>query len=124
MTRGPQPLLALEEAHALGSTRGIVGDIPYAREDGVDLTIFCVHAVIFVKIRRTRIHIRDIRDITGYYSREIARLRRIPSTAVVYCELWVRSQRGRWLFYRVCPDTLIEIRSNGTAIEEPVQEAG
>jgi hypothetical protein len=124
MTRGPQPLLALREAHAIGLTRGIAGDSLYAGGDGVDLTFFCVHAVIFVKIRRTRSQIRDIRDITAQYSREIARLRRIPQTAVVYRELWVRSQRGSWLFYRVLPDVVVEIRSDGTTMTGPVQDAG
>jgi len=118
MTRGPQPLLALQEARALGSTRGIVGDIPYAyaHDDGADFIIFCAHLVIFVKIKRTRIHISDIRDIIAHYSREITHLRRIPHTAVVNCELWVRSQRGSWLYYRVCPDTIVEIHSDGTVI--------
>ena len=118
MTRGPQPFLALQEARVLGSTRGIVGDsLPaYAHDYGVDLIIFCAHAVIFVKIKRTRVHIRDIRDITAHYSREITHLRRIPRTAVVYCELWMRSQRGNWLYYRVCPDTIVEIYSDGTII--------
>ena len=118
MTRGPQPLLALQEARALGSTRGIIRDVPrlYAQDQGADLIIFCAHAVIFVKIKRTRIHIRDIHDINAYYSREITHLRRIPHTAVVNCELWVRSQRGSWLYYRVSHDSIVEIRSDGTGI--------
>jgi len=116
MTRGPQPLQALQEARTLGLTRGIVRDIPSANTDCVDLTIFCTHVVIFVKIKRTRIHIGDIRDITAHYRREITHLRRIPRTSVVCCELWVRSQRGSWLYYRVCHDTIVEIRSDGTAL--------
>jgi hypothetical protein len=118
MTRGPQPLQALQEARALGSTRGIVGTIPCADESCADFTIFCAHAVIFVKIKRTRIHIHDIRDITVNFSREILHLRRIPQTIVVNRELWVRSQRGSWIYYRVCHDTIVEIRSDGTAINE------
>ena len=114
MTRGPQPFLALQEARAMGSTRGIVGDIPYTEDRRADFTIFCAHAVIFVKIIRTRIHISDIRDIAAYYSREIAHLRRIPQTAVVNCELWVRSQRGSWLYYRVSHDSIGEILRDGT----------
>jgi hypothetical protein len=124
MTRGPQPLLALQEAHAIGSKRGTVMDPSYTRDTRADLTIFCPHAVIFVTIKRTRSHIRDIQDITSHYRREIAQLRRIPRTAVVYCELWVRSQRGSWLFYRVNPDAIFEIRSDGTAMSEPMEDAG
>ena len=120
MTRGPQPLLALREAYDLGSTRGTVMDPSSPRDTRADLTVFCAHAVIFVKIKRTRSHIRDIQDITAQYCREITHLRRIPLSDVVYRELWVRSQRGSWLFYRICHDTVIEIRSNGTAMSEPV----
>ena len=119
MTRGPQPLQALREARALGSTRGIVGDSPQVKDECADLIIFCPCAVIFVKIKRTRILIGDIRDITANYSREITHLRRIPRTPVVCCELWVRSQRGSWLYYRVCCDTIVEIRSDGTIIDGP-----
>ena len=122
MTRGPQPLLALQEAHDIGSKRGIVEDTLRANDSGVDLTIFCDHAVIYVKIKRTRTYIRDIRDIMAYYPREIARLRRIPRTAVVYRELWVRSQRGSWLYYQVYPDTIVEIQSDGTTIPEAVED--
>jgi len=122
MTRGPQPLLALQEAHAIGSKRGTVMDPSSTRDPRADLTIFCPHAIFFVTIKRTRSHIRDIQDITAHYRREIAQLRRIPRTAVVYCELWVRSQRGSWLFYRVNPDAIVEIRSDGTAMSEPVKE--
>ena len=124
MTRGPQPLLALREAHAIGSKRGTVMDPSSTRDPRADLTIFCPHAVFFVTIKRTRSHIRDIQDITAHYRREIAQLRRIPRTAVVCCELWVRSQRGSWLFYRVDPDAIIEIRSDGTAMSEPMEDAG
>ena len=122
MTRGPQPLLALQEARALGSTRGIVWDTPQVKNECVDLTIFCAHAVIFVKIKRTRIHIGDIRDITVSCCREITHLRRIPPTPVVCCELWVRSQRGSWLYYRVCHDAVVEIRSDGTTMNGSYKE--
>jgi hypothetical protein len=60
----------------------------------------------------------------AYYPREIAQLRRIPRTAVVYRELWVRSQRGSWLYYRVNPDTLVEIQSDGIPIPESMEGAG
>jgi hypothetical protein len=116
MTRGPQPLLALREARDLGSERGTVGDMLFMQDAGIDLTIVCLHAVVFVKIKRTRILIHDICDITAQYSREITHLRRIPLSPVVCSELWVRSQRGTWRYFRVRQESMVEIRSDGTII--------
>ena len=118
MTRGPQPLQAIQEARVLGSKIGTIWDSPYTGNTCVDLTIFCTHAIIFVKIKRTRTHIHDLMDIMRQYSREIAQLRRIPQTIVAYRELWVRSQRGSWLYYRILDDGVIEIRWDRTLITD------
>jgi hypothetical protein len=122
MTRGPQPLQAIQEARVLGSKIGTIWDSPYTGNACVDLIIFCAHAIIFVKIKRTRTHIGDLLDIMGQYSREIAHLRRIPQTVVAYRELWVRSQRGSWLYYRILDDGIIEIRWDRTTIADPAKD--
>ena len=48
--------------------------------------------------------------------REIIRLRKVSLTAVVARELWVRSPRGSWQFFRILADRIIEIRRDGTII--------
>ena len=116
MTRGPQPIQAIHEARDTGSKRGTVLDKLYAGEDLVDFTIFCVYVVVFVKVKRSRSNIKDLRDLTAQYSQEIMRLRKIPQTVVAYRELWVRSQHGCWAYYRIYNDTLVEIRCDGTVI--------
>jgi hypothetical protein len=121
LTRGPQPLLAIDEARDIGSRIGTVAETRFLGEGVADLVFFCMTAVVFVKIKRTRTQIRDTLDIIAQYRREIARLRRIPGTPVVSRELWVRQQRGSWLFYRIHDDTVIEIGSDVAAIPGPPQ---
>jgi hypothetical protein len=123
MTRGPQPLQAIQEARVLGSKIGTIWDNPYTGNTSVDLIIFCTHAIIFVKIKRTRTHIHNLMDILWQYSRDIAHLRRIPQTAVAYRELWVRSQRGTWLYYRILDDGVIEIRWDRTLITDSAKDS-
>lgn len=116
MTRGPQPLQAIQEARDVGSHRGIVMDTIYASEDFISFTIFCPYVVVFVKVKRSRSNAHDLRDIAAQYSREILRLRKIPQTAVTYRELWIRSPHGRWAYYRIYDHAIVEIRCNGTVI--------
>ena len=116
MTRGPQPNRAIEEAREVGSQRGTVMDKLYAGEDLVDFTIFCAYVVVFVKVKRSRSNIRDLRDLTAQYRREILRLRKIPQTVVAYRELWVLSPHGSWAYYRIYDEAIVEIRCDGTVI--------
>jgi len=123
MTRGPQPQKAIQKAHDIGSRRGTVMDTLYASENLIDLTVFCAYVTVFVKVKRSRSNIRDLRDITAQYSREIMQLRKIPQTVVAYRELWVLSPHGSWAYYRICDDAIFEIRCDGTVITGSVGDA-
>jgi hypothetical protein len=78
-------------------------DTLYASENLIDLTVFCAYVTVFVKVKRSRSNIRDLRDITAQYSREIM-------------QLWVLSPHGSWSYYRVYDDAIVEIRCDGTVI--------
>jgi hypothetical protein len=116
MTRGRKPLIALREAEAIGTQRGTVLLTPGRREDYFDLIVCEDRITIFVRVKRSITHISDPRQVLATYRREIIRLRSIPLTAVVVRELWVRSPRGSWQFFRLSVEQVVEIRRDGTII--------
>ena len=117
MTRGRKPLIALVEAEEIGRTRGCVLPTPGRREDYFDLIIFMELLTTFIRVKRSITHISDPNEILAMYRREIIRLRKVSLTTVVARELWVRSPRGSWQFFRILADRIVEIRRDGTIIE-------
>ena len=117
MTRGRKPLIALVEAEEIGRTRGQVLPTPGRREDHFDLILFMELLTVFIRVKRSTIHISDPNEILAMYQREIIRIRKVALTMVVARELWVRSPRGSWQFFRILADRIVEIRRDGTIIE-------
>ncbi len=116
MTRGRKPLIALGEAEVIGRTRGCVLPTPGRREDHFDLILFLELLTIFIRVKRSVTHISDPKEILAMYQREIIRLRKVSLTGVIARELWVRSPRGSWQFFRILADRIVEIRRDGTII--------
>ena len=117
MTRGRKPLIALVEAEVIGRTRGCVLPTPGRREDHFNLILFTELLTTFIRVKRSTIHISDPNEILAMYRREIIRIRKVSLTGVVTRELWVRSPRGNWQFFRILADRIVEIRRDGTIIE-------
>lgn len=127
MTRGRKPLLGLREAEEIGRGRGETLLTPGRREDYFELVVAEEERTVFVRVKRSRTKLIDPKNILIAYRREIIRLRKIPLTAVVARELWVRSPEGCWQFFRILGDRIIEIREDGTifeGIDYPVADAG
>jgi hypothetical protein len=116
MTRGRKPLIALDQAEEIGRKRGLVLPTPGKREDYFDLVLCENQLTVFVRIKRSITHLSDPRDILAMYRREIIRLRKVPLTPVISRELWVRSPRGSWQFFRILADRIVEIRQDGSVI--------
>jgi len=117
VTRGRKPLIALDEAEEIGRTRGQVLPTPGRREDYFDLVLFTELLTTFIRVKRSITHISDPQEILAMYQREIIRLRKVSLTGVVARELWVRSPRGIWQFFRILVDRIVECRRDGTIIE-------
>jgi hypothetical protein len=117
MTRGRKPLIALDEAEAIGRKRGRVLPSPGKREDYFDLVLSTEQVTVFVRVKRSITHSSDPGEILATYRREIIRLLKVPLTAVIARELWVRSPRGSWQFFRIAADRIVEIRNDGSIIE-------
>ena len=117
MTGGRKPLIALVEDEDIGRTVGGVLPTPERREDHFDLILFLELLTIFIRVKRSVTHISDPKEILAMYQREIIRLRKVSLTGVIARELWVRSPRGSWQFFRILADRIVEIRRDGTIIE-------
>lgn len=117
MTRGRKPLIALVEAEVIGRTRGCVLPTPGRREDYFDLILFTELLTTFIRVKRSVTNISDPNEILTMYRREIIRIRKVSLTTVVARELWVRSPRGSWQFFRILADRIVEIRRDGTIVE-------
>jgi len=103
-------------AKGIGRTRGCVLPTPDKREDYFDLVLFTELLTAFIRVKRSITHISDPKEILARYRREIIRLRKVSLTTVVARELWVRSPRGSWQFFRILADRIVECRRDGTII--------
>ena len=119
MSQGRSPNAALAEAEVIASRRGDVRLVPGKRGDAFDLIIFEKHRTIFVKIKRSLTTFTWPLEVLHQYQREIAHIHRVPLTVVTAREFWVRSPRGKWQFFLIRHDSVIEIQADGT--HNPVQ---
>ena len=110
MSRGRPPRQAAREAMGIAEKYGRPVDLSAAKIPVGDLAIFCPHVTIFVRVKRTRSHIFDRQEVLQKFHREILGLLKIPLTGVALRELWVRSPRGSWQYFRILDDGIIEIR--------------
>ncbi|MDD4138124.1 MAG: hypothetical protein PHT99_09580 [Methanoregula sp.] len=109
MTRGRHPDQALKEAKAIAMRQGKLCENTKGRELLYDFAIHLVFLAISISVRRTRIVYSTAEDLLSSCARDIARLRRIPATAVIIRELWIGSPVGTWQYFLVLDDLLIEI---------------
>jgi len=110
MSRGRPPRQATREALGIAEKFGVPTDISAAKGVLGDLAIFCRNMTIFVKVKRTRSYISDRQEVFIKFRKEILTLLKIPQTGVVLRELWVRSPRGSWQYFRILDDNILEIR--------------
>jgi hypothetical protein len=113
MTRGRPPRQTIQEAMAIAKCLGKVVEGSPMKKAPADLTIFCKTVTIYVNIRRSRSRICGIFEIADKYMNDLLRLRAIPLTPVVLHELWVRLPNGRWQYFRIAKDGILEIHNSG-----------
>jgi len=116
MTRGCRPLKALIEAEQIALERGAVHLTPCGRTNPFDLIIFEEHRNVFVRVKRSVSYFTDPFEILYQYRRDAGRLHRVPLTAVTARELWVRTPRGKWQFFLIRHDSVLEVQRDGTVI--------
>jgi len=124
MTRGRPPKKAVKEAIEPARGRGSVVELPDTGGLPYDLMIFSSSCIVFVKVKRMRAHVQGPPDVEMKYSHEIRALRILPESGAARMELWILSSHTRWQYFRVLPDSIVEIRDNGTAITSTAKSTG
>jgi hypothetical protein len=109
-----------DEAEWIAGRRGAVILVPGGRSDAFDLIICEEFRNVFVRFRRSGMTIVTPLDILRQYQRDIARISRMPLTAVMAWEFWVRLPRGKWQFFLVRHDSIVEIRNDGNILYRAV----
>jgi hypothetical protein len=118
MTRGRPPLQAQKEAVPIAGKRGEVW--PYQPKSGstCDFTIMSPGRVAFVCVK----HIRRLRcttvELTRKFSETITALQLITDLPVISRELWIRSPRGVWRFFRIDDKSITELGNDGTPLTD------
>jgi hypothetical protein len=76
--------------------------------------IFSPSGIVFVKVKRMRAKIQGPADVEINYRPEIRALRMVPESGAALVELWILSSHAVWQYFRILPDSSVEIRDNGT----------
>jgi len=116
MTRGPPPLVAIRQATKNALSRGQVMDRDLFKESRTDFVVFSDALTVFVRIRRTPMHILGPEDCAANFRADVYVLRRIPLTPVTARELWLLTPWKTWEYFRVLDDRLVEVRADGVPI--------
>ncbi len=109
MTRGPPPGVGLKEARTLANRQGQFCQNTKGRGILYDFAVYLALVTIHVRVRRTRLIAITPAEVLDAYGRDIARLRRVPATAVSLRELWVRTSAETWQYFLVLDDRIVEI---------------
>jgi hypothetical protein len=113
MTRGPQPLKAQDESMPIAEKRGLVMRYQHRRGNVCDFSIMSPGLVSFICAMRLIRLSSTPEDILHDFSSMIGQLRFIASSPAISRELWLRTPRGAWRFFRICDDSILELGQDG-----------
>jgi len=109
MSRGPVSKKALETALSFAALRGAVYFFQPGREAPADFAIITNEGVTIISVKMSRSIHGLATDIESHYRETIARLRAVPASVAVACELWLISRYGRCRFFRIRNTGLLEL---------------
>ena len=113
MTRGPHPLKAQDESLLIAEKRGLVMRYQHRRGNICDFSLMSPGLVRFVCAMRLIRLSSTPEDILHYFAEVIGQLRFIALSPAISRELWLRTPRGAWRFFRVLDDGILEVDNNG-----------
>ena len=116
MTRGRPARRATGEALPVARLRGGVLEIPEASGLPFEFEIFCPSTIVYVKVKRVRTMIREIPELEHEHGPVIRQLRAVPESLARTLEIWILSSHKKFQFFRVLPDRVTEVRSDGSII--------
>lgn len=109
MSRGPPSRRALAEAIPIARRRGSVQEALPGQEKLYDLTIVSTIPLAFVRVTYCAQIFAPVAELSGMFHNDLERLRRIAAHRIISRELWLRSRHGRWRFFRLTEDMLVEL---------------
>ena len=124
MSHGPVPGLARNESLFIAERRGVVHGHVHMKGNICDLSIISPGLVAFVCAMRLVKLSSTVDDILHGFAAAIARLRLIVSALVVSRELWLRTPRGKWRFFRILEAGIQELDCNGDPIPDGTSPGG
>lgn len=113
MSRGPRPARAQDESLPIAGKRGLVMRYQHRRGTICDFSLMSPGLVSFVCVKRLIRLSSTPEDILHDFSTVIGQLRFIASSPAISRELWLRTPRGAWRFFRVLDDSLRELDRDG-----------
>ena len=125
MTKGRPPYQALKEAKTIALRQGRLCENTKGRGLLYDFAVHLALVTIYIRVHRLKYEAWTIEEIFSVCERDIARIRRVPPTAGLVRELWVRSPDGTWWFFIVLDDRIVEIPPEslpGNAGARPIRE--
>ena len=111
--RGRPPRKALIEAALIAGLRGIFQQADRGPERLYDFIIAAVFPLAFVKVRFAERIFESAEELANEFQKDIRKLRMIAQDPSISPELWLRSRYGKWRFFRVVADRLIELDRDG-----------
>jgi hypothetical protein len=118
MTHGPKPKKAIDEAWRIASGRGPVLNISMMRTFPGDLLLIAGSQIVFIRVRRSRTHACEPRDIERQFKEAILDLRTVPQNPAICREIHVLAPWGVWQYFRVDNDRVTEIHNNGSSLPQ------
>lgn len=113
MSRGPQPLMAKEEAWSVAEKRGLAMRYQHRRGNVCDFSLMSPGHVSFICVMRLIRLSSTPEDILHDYAEVIGNLRFIASSPAISRELWLCTPRGAWRFFRILDDSILELDRDG-----------
>lgn len=124
MTHGPKPKKAIEEAQIIASRRGPVLDISRVRGFHGDLLLLDGSLLVFIRVRRSRTHACEPRDIELQFRETIQDLRTVPQYSTIVKEIHALAPWGVWQYFRIDTDRIIEIHRDGVPFLPETSSSG
>jgi hypothetical protein len=118
MSRGPPSRRALAEAIPVAHQRGTIQITGHGQENLFDLTIVSAIPVAFIRVAYCAQIYAQIEEHAMVFQEKLIRLRQITGHEAVSRELWLRSRHGRWRFFRLMDDYLVELGRDGKLLAE------
>jgi hypothetical protein len=113
VSRGPRSLRAQDESLPIAEKRGLVMRYQHRSGNVCDFSIMSPGLVSFVCAMRLIMISSTPEDILHDYAKVIGQLRFIASSPAISRELWLRTPRGAWRFFRILDSTNIELDRDG-----------